>query len=202
MVPQLERIAGPYGIAVYSGGGFDSITEKRGQAIKWSYVEEPITLLHLGNMDPSGVHMFETLARNLIAYGEYEGAGDIEAERVAILPSQTAGLPSAPPKASDNRGFDEMLVHVSSDEDGEYIDIDPTETWQLEALPPDELAAIVEEAIEQRLDRDAYDDMLAEERAVRAQVLARLDGNAPDGGGGAAQPPPAPPRPLITRPTR
>ena len=61
MVPQLEHIADPFGIAVYSGGGFDSITEKRGQAIKWAEAEEPITLLHLGDMDPSGVHMFEVL---------------------------------------------------------------------------------------------------------------------------------------------
>jgi hypothetical protein len=209
MVPQLQRIAEPFGIPVYSGGGFDSITEKRRQAMKWSDLDQPITLLHLGDLDPSGVHMFETLARNLIAYGRDEGAEDIEAERIAILPRQTAGLPAAPPKPTDNRGFDKMLVSVSSDdvssddEDGEddvgsYIAIDPTKTWQLEALPPDELARIVRIAIEVRLDREAYDEVLEEEEEVRAKVLARLDGNPPNGGGGGGLPPT---RPWITRPT-
>ena len=61
---------------------------------------------------------------------------------------------------------------------------------QLEALPPDQLAAIVRNAIDERLDRDAYEDVRAQEEEVRAAVLAGLAGN----------PPPRPP--LIRRPTR
>jgi hypothetical protein len=86
-----------------------------------------------------------------------------------------------------------MLVSVSSDDQGEYIDISPTATWQLEALPPDELARIVRQAIEDRLDRKAYDDMLAEEVEVREEVLSRLARNGddePDSSGGLPQPPP------------
>jgi hypothetical protein len=143
MVPQMQNIAAPFGIAVYSCGGFDSITEKRRIPMDiWSEYYQPITLLHFGNLDPSGIHMFESLARNLIAYDEEEAAGDIEACRIAILPEQTAGLPSAPPKATDNRGFSEMLVSVSTDDEaGEYIAINPRETWQLESSPTRWLSA-------------------------------------------------------------
>ena len=144
------------------------------------------------------------MARNLISYGEAEGANDIEAVRIAILPSQTTRLPSAPPKATDNRGFDEMLLRVSSDDEvGDYTEINPNMTWQLEALPPDELARIVRQAIEQRLDQDAYDEVLAEEREVREEVLSRLGGGdepePDDDGRGPTQPQP---RPWVTRPTR
>jgi hypothetical protein len=40
MVPQLERVANPYGVAVKSSGGFDSVTVKHGIAQAWQY--EPV----------------------------------------------------------------------------------------------------------------------------------------------------------------
>ena len=67
------------------------------------------------------------------------------------------GLPSAPPKATDNRRFD------------------GDETWQCEALDPRTLAEIVRTAIEQRLDRPVYDAVLDEEFKARQVVLAALD---------------------------
>ena len=178
MVPQLQRIANPYGIAVYSGKGFDIVTEKRRVPLRWAEHGEPVTLLHVGDQDPSGVHMFASLANDLIAYGAEEGAEDIEVCRIAILPHQTLGLPAALPNAEDVRTFDRMLLRASSYAAPEEISIDPTATWQAEALPPSELARIVTEAIEQRLDANEYEDVLALEREVRAQVLAQLD----DGG--------------------
>lgn len=84
--------------------------------------------------------------------------GDIEFVRLAVTPEQARQyhLPSAPPKATDRRSFD------------------GTETWQLEALDPHDLAEIVCGAIEARLDRDLYDRVVAEERQARRGVLLRL----------------------------
>ena len=54
MLPQVQRIADPFGIAVHSSGGFDSLTAKYELAHalgQWPRVE----VLHIGDHDPSGV---------------------------------------------------------------------------------------------------------------------------------------------------
>jgi hypothetical protein len=51
MVPQIERIADPYGISVQSAGGFDSLTGKHDLALRlgeWPAVQ----ILHIGDYDP------------------------------------------------------------------------------------------------------------------------------------------------------
>lgn len=157
MVQQIERVADPFGIAVQSSGGFDSVTEKYELAHRlgqWPRVE----VLHIGDHDPSGWHLFASMAEDVCAMARHAGyQSDIGFTRLAVTPEQIArlDLQTAPPKATDRRKFD-------------------GETVQCEAIPPDELAAIVLEAIEQRLDHHAYDVVLDAERRVRAQLAPRL----------------------------
>jgi hypothetical protein len=155
MVPQLERVAAPFGVGVYSSGGFDSLTDKHRIGREWSGA--PITVLHLGDHDPSDVHCSSALEGDVVAFARHYG-GDIEFVRLAVTPEEARQyhLPSAPPKATDRRSFD------------------GTETWQLEALDPHDLAEIVCGAIEARLDRDLYDRVVAKERRARRGVLLRL----------------------------
>jgi hypothetical protein len=157
MVPQMERVAAPFGVGVYSSGGFDSLTDKHRIGREWSI--EPITVLHLGDHDPSGVHCFSALDEDVVAFAELYG-GDIEFVRLAVTPEQARRfrLPSAPPKATDRRRFD------------------GNETWQLEALDPRELAQIVRTAIEERIDREIFYAILADEQKARTAVLSRLEG--------------------------
>ena len=125
-----------------------------GNAVSSAADSLSITVLHLGDHDPSGVHVFSSLAEDIEEYN-----GDVEFVRLAVTPEQARlyGLPSAPPKATDNRRFD------------------GDETWQCEALDPRTLAEIVRTAIEQRLDRPVYDAVLDEEFKARQVVLAALD---------------------------
>jgi hypothetical protein len=155
MVPQLARIADPFGIAVYSSGGFDSLTDKHRIGREWS--EERMTVLHLGDHDPSGVHCFSALDEDVVAFAEHYG-GDIEFVRLAVTPEQAHrfNLPSAPPKATDRRRFD------------------GNETWQIEALDPADLAEILRTAIEDRIDWQAYQAVLDDEGKARQAVLSQL----------------------------
>jgi hypothetical protein len=155
MVPQLERVPAPFGVGVYSSGGFDSLTDKHRIGREWS--GEPITVLHLGDHDPSGVHCFSALDEDVVAFAQNYG-GDIGFVRLAVTPEQARryGLPSAPSKATDRPSFEGQ------------------ETWQLEALGPRELANLVRAAIKERLDRAHYEAVLAEEGAARQAVLSRL----------------------------
>ncbi|MCE7902124.1 MAG: hypothetical protein DYH20_05540 [Gammaproteobacteria bacterium PRO9] len=171
MVPQLQRVAEPYGVPVISSGGFDSVTCKHdmGRAL----AAEPATILHLGDHDPSGVHIFTSLAEDVTAFStafsddpmgrmaavfdDLPDLSPLDFVRLAVTPEQAEAhcLPSAPPKPTDRRRFSGM-------------------TWQCEALPPDVLANIVHDAILERLEPDTYNARLAEEQALRDELTARL----------------------------
>jgi hypothetical protein len=158
MLPQVERIAAPYGIPVQSSGGFDSLTAKYGLAEflgEWPAAE----VLHIGDHDPSGVHVFSSLAEDVHAICEDIGhAVDVAFTRLAVTPEQIASLvlPTAPPKSTDPRRFV-----------GE-------ETVQAEAIPPDVLADIIQDAIDERLDGDVLLRVRAEEAAIKAELLQRI----------------------------
>ena len=100
MVPQLARIADPYGIEVCSSGGFDSLTDKHRIGRLWAG-RRAITVLHLGDHDPSGVHVFSSLAEDIEEFAADYG-GDVEFVRVAVTPgpARQYNLPSAPPSQS------------------------------------------------------------------------------------------------------
>ena len=157
MLPQVQRVADPYGIAVHSSGGFDSLTAKYELAVKfgeWPDVE----LLHIGDHDPSGVHLFTSMAEDVQAIAEgLRLDTHIRFSRLAVTSEQivTLRLPTAPPKPTDRRSFS-------------------GETVQCEAIPPDVLAGIVEGAIKQRLDPIAFNEVLEAERKTQTQLSRRL----------------------------
>jgi hypothetical protein len=158
MVPQLERVVEPHGIAVLSSGGFDRLTDKHRLARQWAEHGQPVTVLHFGDHDASGVASFHALAEDIEAFADrYDG--DVGFARIALTPEQARALhlPSAPPKPADRRGV-----------------FNDTETWQLEAVDPAELAAILRQAIDSRLDRAVYHRALEDEADSRQGVLFRL----------------------------
>lgn len=153
MVPQVARVAEPFGIPVYSCGGFDSTTAQREMSLlagRWNSAE----VLHIGDHDPSGEALHTALAANVIAFADTKG---IRFTRLAVTPARIDALhlPTAAPKATDRRRFEGL-------------------TTQAEAIPPETLADIVRQAIEVRLDRNTLDAVLAEEQAIRGRLLAEL----------------------------
>lgn len=166
MVPQIERIAAPYGIAVHSSGGFDSVTAKHSLAERLGEYEA-VEVLHLGDHDPSGVHLFLSMADDVETLAADLGLeADIEFTRLAVTREQISSLdlPTAPPKPTDRRKFE-------------------GDTVQLEAIPPDALAGIVRQAIEARIDRAAYEAVLAAEKQARQAMSRRLRPLLRDGEG-------------------
>jgi hypothetical protein len=159
MVPQLEQVARPYGVAVRSSGGFDSTTVKHTLGQLYGRTGKPVVLLHVGDLDPSGVHIASSLEEDVAAFAEHYG-GEMHLVRVAVTAEQQQAysLPTSPPKARDRREF----AH--------------TFTVQAEALPPDELARIVREAIEAQLDLEALAEAQQEQAAIRAELSSRLAG--------------------------
>ena len=161
MAAQLFQITEPYGIAVLSGGGFDSTSDKHRLGALWAREERPTTVLRIGDYDPSGLAMNDNLAEDIGAFAHYYD-GDVAVVTVAITREQAGvhNLPSAPPKATDNRP-----AHFND-----------TETWQAEALDPNDLTGYLEAAVLARFNSDIYAAVLREEDEIRNGLIARLAG--------------------------
>lgn len=159
MLPQLAHYCEDWSVPVLSSGGFDSVTTKHNFAREVSYIDAPqVEILHIGDHDPSGVHMCSSLDEDLQAFVQFYG-GDICVTRLAVTPDQMdeLALPTAPPKKTDNRSFEGR-------------------TTQAEAIPPRVLKDIVTDAIEWRVDTEARNSVLEEEEVTRAALLDRLAG--------------------------
>jgi hypothetical protein len=157
MVPQLERVAKPYGVSVASSGGFDSLTVKHTAACRLGGAE-PVEVLHVGDYDPSGECMYDALAEDITAFAEHYGH-EVSFTRLAVTPEQVRrySLPTAPPKKSSHQDRKQM-----------------TETVQAEALDPATLAGIVEQGIRDRFDLDVYRQAVEREARERDDLRARL----------------------------
>jgi hypothetical protein len=158
MVPQLARIANPYGVSVMSGGGFDSLTDKHKFAAALASYGRPTVVQHIGDHDPSGVSMFLAFLEDVEAFTRDLG-GCATFTRLAVTPAQIQqySLPTAPPKDTDRRAFNGL-------------------TCQAEALAPDVLAQILRDAIESRVDLDVLNRVKQREKKIQRQLLSQLRG--------------------------
>ena len=156
MVPQLESVAAGFGVPVISGGGFDSVTAKYNLAKDLAAYDSPVEVLHIGDHDPSGAHIFLALKEDIKAFVDTLG-GEVEFHRLAVTPTQMKRLklPTAPAKKSDKRAFH-------------------GKTCQAEAIAPDDLARIVRDAIESRIDKRTRDRVLRREKRERSALIKKL----------------------------
>lgn len=156
MVPQLVTAVREYHVPVLSSGGFDSLTTKHDFAKEIADQGKPVVILHLGDHDPSGVHMYGSLDEDLQAFIDYYG-GDVSLERIAVTPEQVAefNLPTAPPKTTDRRSFTGL-------------------TTQCEAIHPKNLREIVVSAVEQYIDFNIHEDTLDEEKEISDELSLKF----------------------------
>lgn len=152
MVPQLASAVREWHVPVISSGGFDSTTTKHDMAVRISRYDA-VEILHIGDHDPSGVHICSSLDEDLQEFLNYYG-GELTVTRLAVTPYQveSMGLPTAPRKRTDKRSFE-------------------GETTQAEAIPPRELRRIVQSAVESRIDDEIFSDVKDEEQPLRDRLL-------------------------------
>lgn len=161
MVPQAALVADPYGVPVYSCGGFDSLTVKHDAAQRALARSVPTMMLRVGDFDPSGVSIHDSFADDVAALTRDLGRpGALTFKWIAVTPEQVDRfrLPTAPPKKTDKRG--------------EWTG----DTVQAEALPPDTLAAEIDAALREVLDLDAIERCKAREEDERREVLSVVRG--------------------------
>jgi hypothetical protein len=171
MVPMLARAVRRYRVAVASSSGFDSLTVKHDLFREALRREEEFgqrtLLLHLGDHDPLGVSVYESMAEDLEAFGEDQGEdGLIEVRRVALTPAQIQllGIATTPDEVKPSDSRSKAFIARG---------LEPAA--QLEAIPPDTLTVIVRQAVETALDLDILAASQAQEQQERRQVQEKLD---------------------------
>lgn len=162
MAPMLARVANRYSVPVLTSGGFDSLTAKHDLALELAAAMDRGTgaeILHLGDLDPSGEHLFTSLAEDVGAMCESLFGARPRFTRLAVTREQAdrLGLPTAPPKPTDRRRF-------------------TGDTVQCEAIAPDVLAGILRDAIEARRCAATAQRLLDRETDMRAALVAKLGG--------------------------
>lgn len=99
------------------------------------------TIIHLGDHDPSGIDMTRDIRDRLYTFGS-----DVEVTRIALNMDQVEQYqpPPNPAKLTDSRSND-------------YVETYGYESWELDALDPATLDALIEDEILIHLDREMWD---------------------------------------------
>lgn len=117
-------------------------------------------VIHLGDHDPSGIDMTRDIQDRL----SLMSLGWVEVRRIALNMDQVEQYdpPPNPAKLTDSRG----TAYVE-----EYGD----NSWELDALEPRVLTALIQEELETVIDRETMDAALAEEQEKRERLVLLAD---------------------------
>lgn len=163
-----ERVCEELDVPYFCCRGYTSVSEMwaAGQRLQKYYAKglrrgghkQTPVILHFGDHDPSGIDMTRDIVDRLKMFAGFS----IGVERLALNMDQVEqyGPPPNPAKTTDSR-------YAS------YIQIHGEESWELDALEPSVLAALVREAVGKFRDDDLWAEDEQEELDGRAQ-LARI----------------------------
>lgn len=112
-------------------------------------------ILYVGDHDPSGLDMIRDIEERLEEFGMH----DCEVIPVALTMEQIEEYnpPPNPAKINDPRAAQYILEHGN-------------ESWELDALEPEVLHSITEEAVKEHLDQDLFDNILSQEEIDKIKL--------------------------------
>jgi hypothetical protein len=155
-------ITSMYDVPLMVARGYASLSFLYNAAEYINTLDVPAYIYHLGDFDPSGVNAGEKIEETL-----HDLAPDAEIyfERIAVTPEQIDewDLPTRPTKTSDTRAKS-FRSNVSV---------------ELDAIEPNQLRAIVQEAIEAHLPAAQFEVLKAAEKSEREIIGRLVEGLAP-----------------------
>jgi hypothetical protein len=168
LVDVVGRAARALRTPYFSCRGYTSVSEIWGAAQRIEgYLDEDdverVTVLHLGDHDPSGIDMTRDISARLYEFLDGDGYGsyDVEVQRIALNMDQVEQYrpPPNPAKVTDSRSTG-------------YIARYGGESWELDALEPQVLDQLIRQHITSRIDLDLWKQRDAEEDVGRATLRA------------------------------
>jgi len=173
LVGVIEGVCRRNDVPYFSCRGYTSQSEMWGAAQRiGGYLDDgatSVTLLHLGDHDPSGIDMTRDIAARLARFlsGDGYDPAAVVVERIALTLDQVYhyALPPNPAKITDARA-------------AAYIARFGSESWELDALDPPTLVALIEAAIDAHRDDERWAADTARQLVHRrelAQAARRWD---------------------------
>jgi hypothetical protein len=164
----LRPVTNEYGVRFRRFGGFASRTKLHNASdTSWDHVDEanilagigvrPVTVLYVGDYDPSGMHMSQVDIPDHLA--QYNANVDIEC--LAITLDDINQYRLTPHEAASKRKDPRYRWFVQN-----Y----GSQCWELDALDPNILRDKVEAAIREHIDWDAWNRCVTAERAECASL--------------------------------
>lgn len=158
----LQGVCRQYDVPLLAARGYPSVSIVREMALE--HLQEPIergqsvTVLHLGDHDPSGIDMTRDLQERFDLFlGDTGGAFNLE--RIALTRDQIDERrpPPNPAKTTDSRFRQYLREHGD-------------ESWELDALEPSYLVDLVTANIQVYIDEDRWSQREAETEAIRSKL--------------------------------
>jgi len=155
----LYRVTSQYHVRMMVNRGYSSTTAMHDAYERFDLAQsegKELVILYVGDHDPSGLDMLRDIHDRLIDFGL-----NVDVVPVALTEAQIDehNPPPNPAKITDPRA-------------GEYIALHGNTSWEVDALPPQVLHKLVEQAILDRIDIDEYEQALEQEdedkKALRA----------------------------------
>lgn len=149
LVGVIERPCRALDVPYFSCRGYTSQSEMHGAAqriiARTGEGERPAVIIHLGDHDPSGIDMTRDVGARLADFCEYHGVGKPIIERIALNMDQVQQYdpPPNPAKLTDSRATEYIRRHGMS-------------SWELDALRPEVLDALIRTHIESFRDDDLW----------------------------------------------
>lgn len=116
--------------------------------------ERDLSLLYLGDMDPSGEDMARDIRDRMSTFGV-----ELDVRKIALTMKQVQQYnpPPNPAKLTDSRAASYVAKHGNS-------------SWEVDALPPRVLTKLITSALEACLDRDLWDAVLEREEEDKREL--------------------------------
>ena len=165
----LENICTRWDVPYFSCRGYTSQSEMWGAAqrlLGQLRCHPRVHIIHLGDHDPSGKDMSRDILDRLVLFLESK-ASNLTVNRIALNMDQVEEYnpPPNPAKLNDTRAT-------------AYIEEFGDESWELDALPPDVMATLIEDEIKANLDQEVFDEKTQQqedERKVLTNISQRYD---------------------------
>lgn len=153
----IQRAALSRGVNYFSCRGYVSQSELHGAAmrhLRYEQAGQEVTVIHLGDHDPSGIDMTRDMQERLELYG-----ASTKVQRIALNRDQIDQYnpPPNPAKLTDSRVGGYMALYGSS-------------SWELDALNPDTLADLITGEIDRHMDPDLYERRVEYQQEGRDQL--------------------------------
>ena len=162
----IRPICEKWDVTFMANRGYLSLTAKYDLYKKFLYLKDSdkrITILYVGDHDPSGLDMDrdidESLAMFFLEEMAWEEKENFDFIRIALTMPQIEKYnpPENPTKITDTRSNNYIRKHGNS-------------SWELDALEPAVLQMIVEEMIKVYVDQDEFDRIEKDETEIKAKL--------------------------------